>query len=62
MKFFRRFSRAIQMGTMLLVWFEDAAADGVITHEEIIEGVGSLIDAAGLADDLKIEVDPGQIG
>jgi len=42
-----------------LKWFEAAKADGVITLEEMTDGVTQLLEAADLADDIRIEIDNG---
>lgn len=54
----KHFLKALQMGGMLLAWFESASADGKLTAAEIADGVSMLLQAAGYAD--KITVDPLQ--
>jgi len=56
MKWFRRFQMAMSIGMVALNWFDRAKADGVITVDEMVEGVTELVDAAGLSDAIRIEV------
>jgi len=38
-------------------WFDEAKADGVITLDEMTKGVTELLEAAGLAGQVRIEID-----
>jgi len=58
MKWFKRFLILIKIGNVALSWFDRAKTDGVITLEEMVEGVTELVDAAGLSEAIRIEVEP----
>ena len=58
MKWINRIQKGIKCGLLLMEWFAEARADGVITAEEVAYMLPRLIDAAGLSDELQIEVAP----
>lgn len=58
MKWFKRFLLAIRIGNVAMTWFDRARADGVITLEEMVEGITELVDAAGLSESIRIDVEP----
>ena len=57
MQWLTRLISVMKVGLVALKWFEAAKADGVITLEEMTDGVTQLLEAADLADDIRIEVD-----
>lgn len=57
MQWLTRIISVMKVGLVALKWFEAAKADGVITLEEMTDGVTQLLEAADLADDIRIEVD-----
>ena len=57
MQWLTRIVSVMKVGLVALKWFEAAKADGVITLEEMTDGVTQLLEAAGLADDIEIRVD-----
>jgi len=57
MKWLLKIVRVIRVGIVAFELFEAAKVDGVITLEEMTAGVQSLLEAAGLADDIKIKLD-----
>ena len=56
MKWFNRSMHILKIGITAMRWFETAKADGVITLDEMTKGVTELLEVAGLADDVSIEV------
>ena len=54
MKILLNIVKLIRIGMVALELFEAAKVDGVITLEEMTDGVQALLEAAGLADDIKI--------
>lgn len=46
--------QAISMGSYLLAWYTRASADGVLTQNEVIEGVRGALEVAGV--DIQIAV------
>ena len=48
----------IKVGIVAFRLVEAAKADGVITFAEMVEGVTALVEAAGLADQIRIETEP----
>lgn len=59
MQWLTRIVSVMKVGLVALKWFEAAKADGVITLEEMTDGVTQLLEAADLADDIRIEIDNG---
>ena len=57
MKILLNIVKLIRIGIVALELFEEAKVDGVITLEEMTNGVQALLEAAGLADDIKIVLD-----
>lgn len=58
MKWLTKIIDVVKVGLVALRWFEAAKADGVITLDEMTDGVTQLLEAAGLADDIKIHLQP----
>ena len=56
MKWINRIRYVVRLGLTAMRWFEGAKADGVITLDEMTKGVTELIEAAGLADQVRIEL------
>ena len=56
MKWYNRAMYVVKLGLAALRWFDAAKADGVITLDEMTKGVTELLEVAGLADDVRIEV------
>ena len=54
MKWLSKIVRVLKVGMVAFQLFEAAKVDGVITLEEMTAGVQSLLEAAGLADDIRI--------
>ena len=57
MKWLKRIQVALQCGIVVLEWFDTASDDGVITVEEMTEGVQLLIETAGMADVIEIKLE-----
>lgn len=57
MKWFNRIRYVVRLGLTAMRWFDEAKADGVITLDEMTEGVTELLKVAGLADQVRIEID-----
>ena len=57
MKWLTKIVRVMKVGLVAFQLFEAAKVDGVITLEEMTAGVQALLEAAGLADDIKITLD-----
>ena len=55
MKWFKRLSRALYVSGALSAWFEEASADGSLSHEEVFEGIEMLIDVCGYSGKIKVE-------
>ena len=63
MKWLLHLTRVVRVGIVANELFEAAKVDGVITSEEMTAGVQALLEAAGLADQIKIQLDePPQEG
>ena len=56
MEWFNRIVHVVRVGLFLMKWFDQAKQDGVITLEEMTSGITQLLEVAGLADDVKIEL------
>jgi hypothetical protein len=56
MKWFNRAMHIVKIGLTAMRWFDRAKADGVITLDEMTAGVTELLEVAGLADDVSIEI------
>ena len=57
MKWLNRSVHVFKIGITAMRWFDGAKADGVSTLDEMTKGVTELLEVAGLADDVRIEVD-----
>lgn len=60
MKWLNRIHKGIKCGLVLMRWFDNARADGVITAKEVAYMLPQLIEAAGLSDELSFEVAPSE--
>ena len=58
MKWLMHLTRVVKVGIVAFQLFEAAKVDGVITLDEMTAGVQSLLEAAGLADQIRIQVEP----
>jgi len=56
MKWLNRSVHVLKIGITAMRWFDSAKADGVITLDEMTKGVTELLEVAGLADDVEIQV------
>ena len=57
MKWLMHLTRVVRVGIVANELFEAAKVDGVITSDEMTAGVQALLEAAGLADQIKIQLD-----
>lgn len=50
----RKFLKAMQLGAIVIAWFEQAREDGQITHQEITDLLDLLATAGGWDGDVKV--------